>query len=127
MTTIVSTENHAASATLDGDELDELLDLYLCKVGHTPIEVDSGNPQFLADETLWQLVKLELDEITGLGKNGSLHLAVTWITECVVHASAATMNEQPREAIATIAALVSKLRRQLRDVIADYAARNDAA
>jgi hypothetical protein len=74
---------------------------------------------FYADDALWQLIKPELDELSALGGKAKLYLAVMWITNCIVHASAAAMHEPPLEAVVTIAALVSKPREDLRGAIAD--------
>lgn len=101
------------TTAIGGAELSELLGLYLCKVDDTEIE-DECTGALEADIVLWQLLKPELGEIASLGENVSSCSVVMSVTDCIVRASGIAMNEPPREAIAQIAALVSKLRERLR-------------
>jgi hypothetical protein len=84
MTTTISPENPAAPARFDGDELNELLGIYLCKVDNTEVVIEDS--QSGGDDALYQLIKPELDDISALGVKANLDVAVMWITDCIIRA-----------------------------------------
>ncbi len=108
----------AAAYTISGDDLLHILGRYFTAADAESVEM--GNEEGVGDfvcnnlrADLMEIAKREVEDVP---------IAAMWIVDCVVRASAATMNEPPAKAIQQIAELLADLKHQLRRMIAREAA-----
>jgi hypothetical protein len=108
---------------LAGDEINEMLGIYLNCLLETKVESELTGPVD-ADEVLMELLREELTAIAETHPCPVMFVLMD-LTRFAIHASAIAQNEPPRKAIIEIAALLSQLRARLRSTISD--AKGEAA